>query len=70
MNYDVSIVIVSYNSFPDIFECVDSIYKNLSSINFELIIVDNCSTDLIYRSKLLDEKFNHSNCNSEFMILI
>ncbi len=42
---DVSIVIVSYNS-KDIFrDCLESIFKYTEGVSFEVIVVDNASTD-------------------------
>lgn len=42
---DVSIVIVSYNTKHLLKNCLDSIYKNTKDIQFEVIVVDNCSSD-------------------------
>jgi hypothetical protein len=42
---DFSIIIVTYNSSSDILNCLNSIYNNSSFISFEIIIVDNKSTD-------------------------
>lgn len=41
--YDVSIIIVTYNSVAYIAKCIDSILRQ--SCNVEIIVVDNCSTD-------------------------
>lgn len=44
--YDLSIIIVSYNTKSLIHNCIESIIKHLSNkINFEVIIVDNFSSD-------------------------
>jgi len=40
-----SIVIVTYNSAAHIENCIHSIMKNIDISNYEIIIVDNCSTD-------------------------
>lgn len=46
LKIDISIVIVSYNVEALIFNCINSIYKNIPShISFEIIVVDNASTD-------------------------
>ena len=42
---DVSVIIVNYNTFNMTNECVDSICKFTSETNYEIIIVDNASTD-------------------------
>jgi hypothetical protein len=40
-----SIIIVTYNSAEHIENCIHSIMKNIDIGNYEIIIVDNCSTD-------------------------
>ncbi len=40
-----SIVIVNYNSFPILKECIKSINQYYSASDCEIIIVDNCSTE-------------------------
>lgn len=40
----VSVVVINFNSGEHIFKCVDSLRKQ-SYLNWELIIVDNASTD-------------------------
>lgn len=42
---DVSIIIVNYNSCALTLECVESIYRWTSGLSFEVIVVDNASTD-------------------------
>jgi len=41
----VSIIIPHYNGKDLLYNCIDSIYKNISIKEFELIVVDNASTD-------------------------
>ena len=41
----VSIIIPHYNGEDLLYNCIDSIYKNISIKDFELIVVDNASTD-------------------------
>lgn len=43
--FDLSIIIVNYNKFKMLKECLESIYKNTSIINFETFVIDNASTD-------------------------
>ncbi|RYZ30108.1 MAG: glycosyltransferase family 2 protein [Chitinophagaceae bacterium] len=42
---DLSIVIVTYNSEKHILKCVDSILREVNDISFEIVVVDNNSTD-------------------------
>ena len=42
---DVSIVIVNYNTFEDTCNCIHSIYEQTKDIEFEIIVVDNQSTN-------------------------
>jgi hypothetical protein len=42
---DLSIVIVNWNSQEVVTECLASIYRNLNDIQFEVIVVDNNSSD-------------------------
>jgi len=42
---DLSIIIVNYNVFSDVITCIQSIYKYLKNIDFEIIVVDNNSID-------------------------
>lgn len=44
-NITLSILIVNYNGRKYLQDCFDSIYKKCASINFEIIVVDNNSTD-------------------------
>lgn len=42
---DVSIIIVNYNTPQLTINCIDSIFKHTQNITFEIIVVDNASTD-------------------------
>ena len=42
---DVSVIIVNYNTFDLIVECIKSIYEKTIGVEFEIIVVDNSSTD-------------------------
>lgn len=44
-NIKLSIVIVSYNSSKYLMECVLSIDRNLKKIKYEIIVIDNASSD-------------------------
>lgn len=45
---DVSIIIVNYNTCAITKQCIDSIFKETKDVNFEIILVDNASTDNSY----------------------
>ena len=42
---DVSIIIVNYNTLQLTKDCIESIYKQTLRVSFEIIVVDNASTD-------------------------
>lgn len=42
---DISIIIVNYNTVQLTKNCIDSIYKQTKRVSFEIIVVDNASTD-------------------------
>lgn len=52
---EVSVIIVNYNTCKLTAECIESIYKQTTGISFEVIVVDNASTD--GSAKLLTENF-------------
>lgn len=62
----VSIIIVNFNGYKYLKECLDSLYNNTYQ-NFEIIVVDNNSSDescnFIHKNypkvKLIEEKSNH-----------
>jgi len=54
-NVQLTISIVSYNTKALLNNCLDSIYKNIKNISFEVIVVDNNSTDGTI--EMLEEKF-------------
>lgn len=45
IKYDLSVIIVSYNTRAETMACVQSILDHKGKLNVEIIIVDNCSTD-------------------------
>lgn len=42
---DVSVIIVNYNTLELTSQCVESIFEKTSGLNFEVIVVDNASSD-------------------------
>ncbi len=44
-NIELSVIIVNFNTKDILADCIQSIFKNLRGITWELIIVDNASTD-------------------------
>ena len=44
MEIQVSIIIVNYNCEEHTCNCIDSIYKHVTNLNFEIIVVDNASS--------------------------
>lgn len=42
---DTSIIIINYNTKELIKQCIESVYEKTYNINFEVIVVDNASTD-------------------------
>jgi GT2 family glycosyltransferase len=67
MKIELSVIIVNYNGVHYLKDCIDSLCQNLSNIAFEIIILDNNSTDdsrayLITNFpevKLIESKINH-----------
>ena len=42
---DLSIIIVNYNVYNDVIDCIASICNNVSKLSYEIIVVDNNSTN-------------------------
>ena len=42
---DISVIIVNYNTAQITKQCLDSIFEQTHDVEFEVIIVDNASTD-------------------------
>lgn len=43
--FDVSIIIVNYNTKDLLSDCIKSIYENTKGVSYEIIVVDNASSD-------------------------
>lgn len=41
----LSLITINYNGLKDTLELLESIYSTITSISFEVIVVDNCSSD-------------------------
>ena len=55
----ISVVIVTYNSEKDIFNCIDSIlHQNILGEALEIIVVDNHSENFYETSRQLQEKYS------------
>jgi GT2 family glycosyltransferase len=47
---DLSIIIVNFEVYDDVIKCINSIIENIKSVSYEIIVVDNNSSDTsIYR---------------------
>jgi len=55
-NIDVSIIIPVYNQYHYTYNCLYSIYKNVKGVNYEIILIDDCSTD---KTKQIDNDFRN-----------
>lgn len=69
-NPKVSIIIPVYNEFHYTYGCLKSILKNSKGISYEIIIADDCSTDLTRNIKQIVENINvvTSNKNLRFLL--
>lgn len=65
---DVSIILVNYNTKELTKQCIDSLFEYTNGINFEIILVDNASSDgsIEYFSKDRRIKFIESGSNLGF----
>lgn len=67
--FAVSIIIPNYNTRDLLIECINSLYKYHNEINFEIIVVDDCSTDGSVESiasKFVDVKIISNNSNKGY----
>jgi GT2 family glycosyltransferase len=45
MEYDLSVIIINYNTRQDLQNCLASIYKSCHRVKFQVLVVDNASLD-------------------------
>lgn len=56
----LSIIIASYNTYNLTLDCINSIYKNAPKFSFEVIVVDDNSTDRSFKKlKVLEKKYSN-----------
>lgn len=67
-SYEVSIVIVNYNTLQMTEECIQSVVDKTQDLNYEIIVVDNCSIDgsKEYFEKVSNIKYIYSTKNLGF----
>jgi len=56
----ISIIIVSYNTSDLTQQCIKSVYKQVKGVNFEIIVIDNSSSD---NSREMLQKISSQNSN-------
>ncbi|WP_445718540.1 glycosyltransferase family 2 protein [Flavobacterium sp.] len=67
MDIELSVIIINYNGIKYLKECLDSLHQKLNNISFEIIVLDNNSSDdsCAYLKtnfpevKLIESKINH-----------
>lgn len=66
----VSIIIPVYNQFEYTYNCLESIHKNSGDISYEIIVADDCSTDLTKDLEKVAEGINviHNEKNLRFLL--
>ena len=64
MKYKFSIIIPTYNEKKNLEHLINKIKKNLKKLIYEIIIVDDNSTD---KSRLIIKKLSNKNKNVKFI---
>lgn len=65
----LSVIIINYNTFELTCKCIDSIYKYTRQVSFEVILVDNASTECdpsLFLNKFPDVKLIPNTINAGF----
>ncbi len=62
------IILLNYNGYEDTFDCINSIKECEKRLNYEIVVVDNCSTDDSYSKleKIDDIKLIKAKSNDGF----
>lgn len=61
MKKELSIIIVNYNKYQLTQKCIKSVISNINNIEYEIIVVDNCSTTIISYTQLINKNKNNKN---------
>lgn len=67
---NISVVVLNYNNYKIIFDCIDSLLRYNKRYNYEIIVVDNQSSDgsyeelLKYKDKIKVFRNNKNGCSS------
>jgi GT2 family glycosyltransferase len=65
----LSVIIINFNTFQLSCNCIDSVYEKLKDVEFEIILVDNSSTECdpnLFKSKFPQINLVISNTNTGF----
>lgn len=65
----LSVIIINYNTFTLTSNCIQSIYKKLTDLTYEIILVDNASTECdprLFKKQFPDIKLIASHTNTGF----
>ena len=65
---DLSIIIVSYNTKEFLLKCIESIIDTVKKVSYEIVVVDNASTDGTVE-KVQSAKFKVQSDNSKFNVI-
>ena len=63
---DVSVIIVNYNTRQMTLDCINSIYEKTVGVDFEILLVDNNSTDGSRETFESDSRIKYFYLNENF----